>query len=158
MAVGEAPPPDGDDGGGGEEGGGGLDGVDGDSEREGDGEDGAEGDAEELSEVDALLLPSVPLLDASAKTVATGVRLIARIKIAETIFSLSLCWLEKIFVCMTPSRDASRLPWNRGIHEEVIPFFETTLINSIPVKSSQDAKLRVCKAQTIECAELRILL
>jgi hypothetical protein len=135
VTVGEVPePPDGDEGGGGEEGGD-AGGVDGDSEREGDGVDGDESEevgGAELSEVDAVLL--LLLLDASAKTVATGVRLIARIKIAETIFSLSLCCLEKMFVCMTASRDAYRLPRNQKSHEEVIHFLKLTLINITPAQ------------------------
>jgi hypothetical protein len=69
-----------------------------------------------LSEVSPIVVVDPELLDASAKTVATGERLMARIKIAETIFSLSLYCREKIFICMTPSDDASRLPWNHEFH------------------------------------------
>ena len=103
MAVGEVPPPDGDEGGEGEEGGD-AGGVDGDSEREGDGVDG-DGESEdvggaELSEVDAVSL--LLLLDASAKTVATGERLIARIIKTEKALRVSLCCREKIFIFMTP--------------------------------------------------------
>jgi hypothetical protein len=93
VAVGEVPPPDGDEGGGGEEGGD-AGGVDGDSEREGDGVDGdgeesEDGGGAELSEVDAVSL--LLLLDASAKTVATGERLIARIIKTEKALRVSLC-------------------------------------------------------------------
>jgi len=118
VTVGEVPePPDGDEGGGGEEGGG-VGGVDGDSEREGDGAGGVNGDESEggggaeLSEVDAVLL--LLLLEASAKTVATGARLIARIIKTEKALRVSWCRLEKIFICMT--LDAYRLPWNQKFH------------------------------------------
>jgi hypothetical protein len=61
--------------------------------------------------------------------------------------------LEKMFISMTHQNDASRLPWNRRIHERVIPFLQSTFINSAPVQFSQDAKLHVCKAQMVEYLE-----